>query len=66
VLKEAQKMTDFTFDTVSTSPASSANVAKGAARTSLKTWLVRIVEAMSEARRLQAETMVKNHLYGAY
>jgi len=58
-------MTDFTFDTVSTSPASSANVAKGA-RTSFKTWLVRIVEAMSEARRLQAETMVKNHLYGAY
>lgn len=59
-------MTDFTFDTISTAPATSADVAKGAGRAGLKTWLVRIVEAMSEARRLQAETMVKNHLYGAY
>jgi hypothetical protein len=58
-------MTDITYG--SALLANAAKVTdKPATAPESKNLFVWIVEAMIEARRLQAETMFKNHLYGAY
>jgi hypothetical protein len=62
-------MTDFTYGTVAaaTSKSKPAKTAKAPARKPKTASLLRrIYEGMIEARRLEAEAMVKHHLYGGF